>query len=146
MDGEHAVVGLLAHQLQPRLREFGPDHAGERTADGEEDHRRDEVGDPERLVIGGGQPAHHAARQVAVLVRAVVDELLDRQETRLFDRWIVDHVPSSASVGDGPVTGWSVTGCSLSHWSNSSRGRIRTEKRIEEWSSPQNSAQTPEFG
>jgi hypothetical protein len=57
---ERLVVEGLVHELEAGLGQLEPDHQGEESAGHEEDHRVDQVHDPDLLVVGRGQPGIQA--------------------------------------------------------------------------------------
>jgi hypothetical protein len=64
--GEHLVVGVLAHHLEPRLGQLGPDEQGQEPAGQEDREGGDDVEDADLLVVDRGQVVDDAARLLVV--------------------------------------------------------------------------------
>ncbi len=61
VQGHHLVVGIAREEVLVRLRELGAHQEGKHAAGAEEDEARDEVEDPDPLVVDGRDPARVAA-------------------------------------------------------------------------------------
>ena len=125
MHREQAVEGLVVDELHPRLGELGAHEHGQQAGDDEEDDRRDQVLDPDHLVVGvdpevvapavravtgvvlrHGRLAARVARPVVEAAEA--DEEADRHGRERHgreDRAVPDRVPAFGPADENDEAG-----------------------------------------
>ena len=140
-----AVVGLRADERVVRLGELEAHDERLDAADDQEHERRDDVEDPDLLVIGRGQPGEPAPRR---RLDAVEHDLGTRGALRLDSATGFHYSPSPSprcsrwAARSSPACSMSARVCSA-HCSNSSGVTARTCARMSACPDPHSSAHWP---